>query len=235
MYSTLLIINSKDRYSGTAGNFNYGLDYRGKIDITSFRVNKVTIPYSFYNVQRQNFTFNSAPLIMPEGSYTIYTLINKLSALITPHGTAVSVTYDADQNKIVISDSVSFALTFDQTVPTGLGFMLKIPNFTGVLVSSQGTVNMNITSNIYLSSQALTIYLNSFFNKRQSNVFQVIPVNTNSFGYIIWQNSLPTNLKIDNRTIQNIDIQVFDDYGQILNFNGNEIIIELELFSNEPF
>lgn len=232
MYSTLLIINSKDRYQGTPGNFQYSLDLRGRTDIQGFRVNKVTLPYSWYNIPEQQFIFNSNVILLPAGSYTIYTLITALEGLMKVYSPLLTINYNSDTNKITISDDVSFTVSFLEELQIALGF---ITPFSGILKTGEFVTNVNLTSNVYLASQSLTVYLNSFFNKKTSNVFQSVPVNTNSFGYVIWQNALETVLKIDSRTIQNIDLQVFDDNGNIIDFNNQNWILELELYSNNAF
>lgn len=232
MYSTLLIINSKDRHQGSPGNFQYSLDLRGRVDIQGFRINKVTLPYSWYNIPEQQFIFNSNVILLPAGSYTIYTLIQRLQNLMRVYSPLLTITYDSDTNKITIEDDISFTVSFLEDLQIALGF---ITPFTGLIKTGEFVTNVNLTSNVYLSSAALTVYTNSFFNKKTANIFQSVPVNTNSFGYVIWQNSLETTFKIDSRNIQNIDLQVYDDEGNIIDFNNQNWILEIEIYSNNPF
>lgn len=230
MFSTLLIINSLNRTSGTPGDFEYTLN-RSKFDIQSFRVNKITIPYSFYNVVLQTYKIDNNTFTMPAGSYTIYTLISTILSSVQTLYPSFNITYDSNTNKVTITNNLAFTAEFTQ-----LNRILGFNNIASTLIAtSVNTVNLNLTTNLYVNSRTLGLYINSFFLNKQANIIQSVPVNTNSFGYIIFNNQLETMFKVDSRNLQTIDIQILDDYGNVVDFNGQDVIIELELFSNYGF
>lgn len=238
MYSTLLIVNSKDRDFGHSGNFTYNL-LRSKFDCQAFRINKVTIPYSFYNLKEQTFLIDSTLMFLRAGSYTIYTLITALLSEIQPSFPTFNIFFDTIINKVTLSNDNNFTISFNLT--QGSGTLAQALGFTSASIgpslniTSEVTCNLNLSTNLYISSQVLCLSINSFFNKRQSNVIQMVPINVSSFGYIIWQNNLETVFPIDSRTIQNLDFQIYDDFNEIVLFNGQHVIFELQLFSDKPF
>ena len=84
-------------------------------------------------------------------------------------------------------------------------------------------------------SESNLLEYQSIFNKKKSNVIQSVPINTNSFGYIIYNNQLETVFKCDSQTFSNLDIQLVDDNDIPIDMNNEDIIIELELYSTSPF
>lgn len=230
--TTLLIINSKDRSSGTTSNFNYGFEPKTRVD--KYRINKITVPYSWYNIKNQTFEYFDGivtnTISFPEGSYTISTLQTKLSSLLP----AITITYDGNTNKYTFTSATAFIITW-QYGPGMLGTLLQAPITPLVFTFISGMVNLNLTSNIYLSSAGLTTYFSSIFNKKKNNVVLSIPIDVNSFNYIIFENQVPTYFAIDDRTLANLDIQILDDYGEVINLNGLDITIEIELYSTTEF
>jgi hypothetical protein len=108
MQPTLLIVNSKDRLSGSSTDFNYQLKYYGKEEVQSYRIGKITIPYSFYNLKQQFFRFyyNGSPtnVDLPAGNYTAQSLANYLQNEISNDiPAAVTVTFSSITNKFTVS------------------------------------------------------------------------------------------------------------------------------------
>lgn len=229
MHSTLLIINSLNKTSGHSGQFQYSLN-RSKFDVQAFRVNKVSIPYSFYNVVEQTYTVNSIVYNLPAGNYTVFNLISTILASVNVNLPSFNIVYSSITNKINITDTTPFIIDFQQ-IGRMLGFNGEIGPTTNI--TSEDTINLNLTTNLYISCQELGLYINSFFINKQSNVIQSIPININSYGYILFQNQMETIFKVDSRNLEVLNIEIFDDAGNIVFFNGQEVIIELELFS--PF
>lgn len=245
---TLVIINSKDRVSGTSSSFNYQPESFTLGNIKMFRVNKITIPYSFYNLKQQTFTVsvNSGPpvtITLPAGSYSAQSLANTLNAIINPLiSQPVNITYDQNTDKFTftMTSPNTIALNFNASGLTSdqfgyslqktLGFSSPVPT-SGIIVTSDLVANLNASSNLYIQSLTLCTAIPSYFIKKRSQVIQSIPIYVNSFNYIIWENRQQTYFKYDDRSIMNIDITILDDYGNIIDLNGQDIVIEFQMFS----
>ena len=248
---TLIEINSKDRYNGTSANFNYNFKQIGRENVTSIRVNKTTIPYSYYNTREQTFTVTideEPPVLInfPAGSYTPLTLSNQLLALINPTvSQPVTITFNQNTNKFTVSVanphtiSINFSNVLSQPTTSGnslinynIGHQMGFINL--ILPTTQShtsdiVVNLNATVNIYISSNSLTSYMQSYFNTNKSNIIQAVPIQVNSFNYIVWENQQDTTFAFDNGTINQFDLKLLDDYGNILDLNGNNWTMELQL------
>ncbi len=222
----LVIINSKDRISGTATDFRYELS-KNKIGVKSFRINKISLPYSWYNQVQQIFTINLINYVLPAGSYTVYSLINKIHSLVQGDFPSFTITYDSDTNKVTIANNILTTIDFQGRLGQQLGFTTEIgPAFES---TSENTVNLSLTSNIYIYSQTLSTYMTSYFQKKQDNIIQNIPVSVNSFNYVVWQNQMETMFALDSQNLFNFDIKVIDDFGEVINLNGQNIIIEIQI------
>lgn len=254
MKKTLLIIDSAQRVRGTSTDFLYSINYYNLSDVNAFRVNKITVPYSFYNLKAQTFTISQGgPTIninFPAGSYSANTLAQKLSSLINASlfGATITINFLADQNKfefIMDFGTITINFLYDNSVlgnfanynlsyqlgispPTALANPPNFANYTSPLVAS-----LSATSNLYLASPNLNLYEVSIFNKVRANIIQSIPVNVNSYNFIIWENSQETIFKLNDKSIGDLNFQLLDDYNNVVDLNGLNMIIELQLYSSE--
>lgn len=232
-FQSLIIIDSKDRVNGVPENFNFQPKFYGPEGVRSYRVNKVNIPYSFYNLKTQTFSINGTQLTLPAGSYSAQSLATKLTSLITPH-VVISISYLTDTNKYLFSAAVP--IQFDFTTATvainySLQRALGFPNVlspSGLSIESVNCVNLNASTNIYISSQALSLNVPSIFNAMRSYVIQSVPIQVNSFNYIVWQNNLETVYSLQKDNLDNIDLVLYDDYGAQIDLNGLDWTIELQ-------
>ncbi len=240
----LLIIDGKDRSYGISSSFNYNLENYATPKIEKFRINKITIPYSFYGIRSQEFSINvnNAPaqyIQFVGGNYSANELAIYLQGLINAvSAQPIVITYNQATNKF------SFNMTpphvIDLTFPFlplnyNLGFSLGLVqtntntgNFTSLTAARQA--NLSATSNLYLSSSTMRSYNTSYFNKKAASIIQTIPVNVSPFNYIIFQNSIEVVFKGGGFQASNIDFQIYDDDGNLIELNNEDIIIEIELF-----
>ena len=65
--ASLLVINSKDRASGVAENFTYNFQFAGLSKVRNFRINKISIPFSWFPVVAQTFrvSWNGTAFTIP--------------------------------------------------------------------------------------------------------------------------------------------------------------------------
>lgn len=176
---TTIYINSKDRlnYSNTnANNFTVNLSPFGLVNVKSYVIKSVTIPYSFYttsyynnnniNPGTQYFTLEedafagpyTVTVLIPFGNYSyseLSTLIqNQLNAAGSPlTDKPYSVTYNTANNKFTFSSSstvVNFKLLFSGEYTSQPDYK-KISTIMGFTTddytsSSIGGANQSITS-----------------------------------------------------------------------------------------
>lgn len=242
MKPTLLIVNSKDRISGNSTDFYYAIKYYGKEEIKDFRIGKITIPYSFYNLKQQffNFTYNSVlfDIEVPAGNYTAQSLATFLqNTLSTETGAAITVTYSQSTNKfsVQVSSPNNFSFDFEDPLPynysiqKALGFANLIPTTSSY--TSVNCANLNCSDNLYIRSQTLSYYNPSIFQTQRDQVIQLVPILVNPFNFIFYENQQEISFPCDYRSLSTFDIQLIDDYGNIIDLNGLDWTFEIQIFN----
>lgn len=252
MSSVLLIIDSKDRSSGSVTDFNYTFNRIQILKPRQFRINKINIPYTFYAIEQQNFTitYNAVPYVIniPAGNYSAPSLAQVVQTLCNASIPApgITITYDINTNKMQFTATLGNTFAFDFSAYSGaranynLGIglgMVLVDDVSQVVApatqfQSIYQCNLSATKNIYLKSQQLRLYNVSFFQAIPDNVIQSVPITVNSFGYIVWENFYPVIFNNDEQTISNIDFQLVDDYNNIINLNQYSFSIEIQIQTN---
>ena len=213
MQRQLIIIDSKDRSTGTSSAFTYYMAAYGPTSVFRYRVNKVTIPFSWYTVPPQTFRINynavNYTVSIAGGQYNANQLATVVqNALNTALGAGqMTFTFQNDGTNTftfaTVNPANSFTLHFEvnnllgqnyKSVGVAAGFVLPsnlISSGPVNTLTSPYAVNLAGPPNIYVKSSSLQFYYSSFFNQNTSTVVQSIPVNVNPGDYIIWQNSYP--------------------------------------------
>lgn len=244
MFSTLLIINSKDRNDGDSGNFNYIFQVPFT-KIRNFKINKIVIPYSFYATVNQQIVITSpsigGTINVPAGNYTADSLATTLEGLINSSFPIItcSITYSSITDKYTFTGALPYSISSLGLIPpnNNLMYQLGLTSLSGVqtvLPQSANFVstycaNLSGTCCLYVSSNALRLFSNSSFQNMRSNIIQVVPIQVNSFNYIVWQNSVPTYYQQDEYVLNQIDLRLIDDFGNTINLNGLDWSIEIEI------
>lgn len=259
MQQQLIIIDSKDRSSQSisSSNFQYVMQSYGPYGVFGYRVNKVTIPFSWYTIVDQTFviTFDSVDYTIPvfEGQYNASQLANAIqSALdaVVGSGKLTFIFQTNGTNKYLIQSVNSgdtFILRFDENnLPANMQYKsvgiatgyatpktLASPSLTPVnVLASPFAVNLSGPPNIYVKSPSLQIYTSSFFNQNADVVIQTIPVNVNPGEVIVWENTYPVgNFQQDPYRSNTIwQFSIVDEYNNVVNLNGLDWSIEIEVF-----
>lgn len=261
MLSQLIIINSKDRSSGTAENFNYNMQYYAPVEVSSMRINKISIPYSIYTTPAQTLVITYSygivspvdyTLNVPAGIYTPATLVVELQALTDAAIGVGKVLWSYSDNlftvqaadvfhHILISWNINGLGPTYQYVSLGvqMGFVLEGTTFvpgpfstdSAYIFTASYFANLSGTQNFYITSTYLQLFQSSYFNNVPANVIQSVPIQVNPFNMIVWQNAVTTNFKTNsNVNFNNIDLQLVDEYNNIVDLNGLNWNMELQIF-----
>lgn len=247
MKPTLLIVNSKDRLSGTSSNFNYQIKYYAKEEVQSYRIGKITIPYSFYNLKRATaeFYYNNVfytYVDVPAGNYTAQSLATLIQTQLAsgPSLVPITFTYSSTLNKFTCTvpagntfyfNFLDINPEFEYSLYRALGFPKTTPVST-TDYTSLNCANLNSSDNLYIFSQALSFYTPAIFQTERNNVIQVVPILVNPFNFIFYENQQQIDFPTDFQTISTFDVKLIDDYGQVVDLNGLDWTFEIQLFSN---
>jgi hypothetical protein len=251
MLAALLVIDSKDRSSGVPENFTYNLQSSGFNKVKSFRVNKISIPFSWNTVVASSFRtiFNGTGFTIPvaAGQWPGVILASNLqSSLNSIIGNTWTVTYNSYTNSFTVSVATG-TFHFDFSIPSpplnpyyNIGVQLGFITVGQIGTISPATpvstftspyfANLSGTTNVYVLSQSLQLYGFTFLSAQQNNVLQSVPVNVEAGSLIVWQNSVETTFKYDTRSMVNFDFSLVDDSNIQMNLNGQEWTLELQVF-----
>ncbi len=232
MHSTLLIVNSLNRTSGTPSNFTYSLN-QSKFSVDAFRLLSFTCANSWYSIFEQTFYINNTAFFLDAGNYSILELVAELKSQIQLIYPDFSINYYNIPNKVVLSNINPFTATFEDNLARALGFDNSVP--LSPSAQSKYVVNMQNTNNLYISCPELGLYINSYFINKTANVISVIPVSVNSNNFIAYQPQNPPTFQVDSRNISNLSFQIYNDRNELVDFINQDVTIVLELFSNYGF
>lgn len=246
---TTLFINSKDANSGSATNFTYNLP-QGIGNIVSYYVKNVTIPFSQYVSIYRGVYFGNETIgtnsyfqlvdtsgtwnvILTPGNYNasqLATLLqNALNMATAIAGNPYTVAYNSSTYKYTISSSGgAFTLNWQinnnapgQYAAYSFGFP-NVQSTGAALYLSPNVANLNGSSlNYYIRSSTLTLGNSySYFQDIKDTVVIQVPINVPPGSYILYKNDNPDFINLSDATVRTIDIQLVDEYGNIVNLNG---------------
>lgn len=243
----LIIVDSKDRITGTPSNFIYQPKYVQQNGVKRFKVNKISCPYSYYTTMEQTFIYNLAGtnynITFPAGNYTAATLGSTLQSVLNSYTApfTTTVSYNSIKNEYSFTPSIgNIYFNFSSTNLTNNYFYYSVAYQAGIFSSFSETMlpisiftskyacTTSPTSNLYLKSSTLSMYYTSYFNGEKNTVISSIPINVNPLNWITFQSSTDIYFNYDNQAINNIDIQIVDDQNNPVDFRGINVLIEIE-------
>lgn len=233
-------IHSEDRLSGTATNCT--VRNQNFTDSFSLRMTKAIIPFTFYNVTSNyntliiNSSGNKTVTLTP-GQYTILSLLSSLKTLLDALAVGVfTLTANSTTYKITIASTVNFAyLGTLSTINDILGFdsvdTSSAASHTGTLIYNLGgTDYIDIISRTLTNSESKTRSTNT----KGGQLFARIPTSQYSFGQTIFYQPFHQHQWTFRMNLQeDIDLQLQDSNGNILDLNGREWEMTLKFHTNK--
>lgn len=235
-------INSKDKNNLTDPLNNFIIDSPNIYNIKAFSVKKVAFTKNYYNVQSQNSSFivnynggGNVVKTIPTSNYDGVSLATALDTLLKTVDASFAVSYNTTTSKLTITATNNFVLDFTDYARTGylLGFPASATTSTNSLVATY-PINLEFTQTLNICSSALLEYGYSSHSsgRKISNILKKVYVNNViDFGNITIVYDHPRLIPYHpNKQIPNIDIQIKDEYGELLDMNGAHIGIQLDLY-----
>ena len=190
------------------------------------------IPYSFYSITTIDNTFqwqvgiNSFSYNVEPGNYTVYQLITLLK---TQMGVTFTITYNSITSKLLFTNTINNFTILASTINHILGFS-KTTNTTSVSLSltARDVVNLNQIRalNIEINYPTYNVNIAQPYNQ---NILATIPVYVAPFSIITYTNpnNFRTNLYVNK--LEQINIRILDNQGNLVNLNGINYQITLQL------
>tara|TARA_B100000767_G_scaffold96320_1_gene92553 strand:- start:6418 stop:7239 length:822 start_codon:yes stop_codon:yes gene_type:complete len=245
MDNIILNINSlnADLSKYTSSNFVYYLEEEFK-NIIYIKLGSIELPTSNYNFleRNKNTNFiiisgvNRDEVKIDEGNYTTDTIIikiqEKLDQISSSRGQSYFVDLDINSGKIYFTNSSEFTLEFPKnntqykTLGQHLGF--KEIEYTGTTIYGVQVINLNSPNYYFLKINNL----DNVKDYKAKNVFAKIIQNTGSFDFLNEGKSDFVSKDMVFRSpinLSKLEIQVVDYLGNIVDLNGFELSLTLEL------
>ena len=197
-----------------------------------------TIPYSFYNITSLNNTLTyyitngiQTTITITEGNYNIEQLISYINIKLT--NTGLSISYSKITNK------VTFAHTTTSYYITGLLFIELLGFTSGVLynsnllsVTSPFCINLHNNTSINVETSLSTYNISNIPNMKQNrSILANIPITCAPFNLIIYKDANKNKCNIYMGQLNKISIRLLDNKGNLLNMNGMdyELILQIDV------
>ena len=200
------------------------------------------IPCSFYIIDSTNNTllvFSSGTLytcVIASGNYTVNTLITAVNDwfLLNASGFAY-LSFNKTNGKLSFNFQVisTVYLTYGSARTTMATILGLSTNITGLVSELQNPANLLGVKRITVKSDALQVESFSSAGYSSGGVLATINVNVPQFNMITYENSSDLNkLILNTKLLNGIDIELFDELGNFINFNGvnwsMSIVLSLE-------
>jgi hypothetical protein len=232
------VINSKDRINPentTSSDFTISFN-RVAQRIVEIIIESIQIPFSFYTINDTNNTLNilfnggNTEYTIENGNYTATSLVTELKNVL---GGGYNVTFSPKTFKYTITNNTEFRVDILSPLAKILGFK-KNPDPLIFYTSrvGDGTINISGPNYLLLSSGYFTRLINSntlYSNNDYNNVLMLIPVNVSPGDIINLSPRLQLRLAYKaNITINDIiDIQITDEFNNIIDLNGLDVSLNL--------
>jgi len=248
----IVVIDSKDKNSGSTSDFKFSLSTSIN-DVKKIRLVSCSIPNTSYNVRtgvndqisitELTGTLTFSATINP-GSYSISDLLLEIADCLTAQSALTGNTWIytltinstlVQNNKVVISAGGvnSFTLNFG----TGVNQINKLIGFSSVDLLTDTSHTSDLVANclypriIYLD---IDEFPSNTYTKNSSHTFSLICNGVSSNGeYIEFNENTQFNqICFDSsisKTINNISVKLRDENERILDLNGNDWILILQL------
>jgi hypothetical protein len=196
-------------------------------------VQNCVIPYSFYNINSSNNQLiyyigtSQNILTIPEGNYNINQLITTIKSLMLPN---FNITYNNINNKITFTYNSSFYISSSSTISEIIGLVKETDHYSDVnfTLTSINNINMHPIKCINIVSNLMTFNINKSFVNNNS-ILCCIPINSQPYSLIEYHNNNNFRVNLFVNNISTIRIKLIDDNGNLLNLNGLNFSLTIQL------
>jgi hypothetical protein len=237
--SRLLRISSKDRSVESASKYSivYKTNDNDLHQIKKVVLKSAVIPNTQYNINSNNnrFLFSTSahfPIfliaVVPVGQYTTSTLMSALQSAMNAMLSSASITITQD----ALTQKITFALNSGTLHIVGEGNpmapALGIHEHAAgsQIYTADGLPNLTGLTHIYISSQTLSNHTSMITNEKlKRNVFCDLTVRVPFGQYQMTDEdsrSLDFSIFHSHKNISTIDIQLMDEYNNVLDLNGED-------------
>ena len=243
----LVTINSKygDQENGTMKSkmlFNYrNILADDETILKSFvTILNAQIPCSFYVINSTNNklvisgpAITTKTIIISNGNYNANTLIIELTSKITASGLNMEITINKSNGILTFTSTgfINFYFGSTSTILDVLGTNSTLIASSNIYTCSY-PLNLLGVKKLLIRSERLAIQAVSSVDYASTNVLVTIPVDVPPFSMISYNSQSESNKNLLNiRSINQIDIQIYDENDNLIDFNNLDWTLSLVISS----
>lgn len=247
----IINLNSEDATTYNNGSFlsDVNFNFRGLLTdeanmiFCEGGVLNCQIPVSFYQVAYYNNTLYyivdtfSYSLTIPVGNYNFATFSSALEAEFLSNGHTFNITINETTGKLtfqLITGGIDFTFLGSSSGTTCFKILGFDPNTNytdngSSILTAPYLLNLLGAKKLKISSLVFSNNGSDTTNYATSNIISTLSVDAPSYGLIVYNNLSDAYGRLKVRRIDNIDIQIRDEYGNLINFNNTDWSITLAL------
>lgn len=188
------------------------------------------IPYSFYIINVYNNVLDLSigpPIIIEQGNYNANTLLKAINSKL-PSG--MNITFNNATGRMTLSYNQPFQINKATTLYEVLGLENRDYVSTNNQISS--SYPMNLLGSKSLKVVIPNLILSNYNTETQDySTLATIAINVEPYGIIMYSNFTNSTHIIKNKTIDFLEIKIYDDDGNLIDFQNIEWSITLEINS----
>lgn len=233
----IFLSSSENTLSNGTAKSNLSFELKNQIHIPPnvecfIHLNSFKFVNSFYNIHSTNnkLYYSIDPYIndileieIPIGNYSITTLITYINSQISP----ITATYSTSTFKITFTAANNFKFwNGNNNCLKVLGFNEEDTTET-TSKTSPNLINLGGSQILYIVVNNLNLYSNGYKNSILNNVLESIPISVLAGVSQTYVNQNTTRYKINVDTINRLEILIYDENNNLVDFNNNNWYINL--------
>ncbi len=187
------------------------------------------ITYSFYIINEYNnlLSLSTGDIYIDYGNYNATSFIKYLSSKLPIN---MTLTLDSSSGKFTLNYNQPFQIYESTTLYKILGIQKKNYTSTSNKIIFDYPCNFLGSSNLYIKSNVILDNYNS--STKDYITLAKIPITIEPFNIVFYNNYSNSKHIIKNKNLNNIEIKIFDDDNNLVDFNNIDWNLTIEIESN---
>lgn len=189
-------------------------------------INHAEIPYSFYiiNVYNNLLSLSTGDIYIERGNYNVSSLMKYINSKLP---TNMILSFNSTNGKFTLTYNQQFYINASSTINKILGLDKTVYLSTNNVINFPYPANCLGTKNLYIKSNFILDNFNT--TTKDYLTLACIPVSVEPYGIILFNNFTNASHIVKNIQLDNIEIKIYDDDDNLVNFNNIDWSITLEL------
>lgn len=217
-------------------NFKNVLQESIDTDYVTIGVLNAQIPVSFYTINYTNdtlvFVYGSTTynVQLTRGNYNSNSLIQELTAKLLLIGFNMTIVTSKITGVMTFSSTINFSFLGTSSIFPIIGF-IPGTNYNSTSLSLTAIYPLNLLGIKRLKVSSIMMATNTYDsnNLGVNSTIASIPVNVPSFGLIDYVNNSNAYPLLMAKSLSNIDVQIYDEGNNLINFNGIDWTITIQI------